>query len=142
MLDPKSPPIPTHPPNPIETKSLEIKKILFTSLIRNHQINQIEYVKIKNKIKEVEGQVEELLNNEIDLINKSAAELVNERRYDSFQEFSYPIILGDLLIVYRNSYSGLQQADTLGLIGHGTYYVYKKSEEDWVLINRITAWIS
>ena len=142
LLDPKSPPTYTQPPYPINTNSLEIHRILFTSLIRNHQITINEYESIKRRIKEAEGNVQELLNPEIEFINNSAAELIYESEYDSYQEFSYPIMSENLLIVYRNSFSGLQHADTLGLIGNGTYYVYEKSEDNWILINRITAWIS
>jgi hypothetical protein len=57
-----------------------------------------------------------------------------------YQEFGYPIMVDDVLFVYRNHYTGLQDTQTLGLVGNGVFHIYKKINGKWTLRTKMTLW--
>ena len=73
-------------------------------------------------------------------ISGNSTELLSLKSLDAFQEFAYPILSQNLIILYRNEYHGIN--GNLGVEGNGTFYIYSKNNEEWKLITKITKWIT
>jgi hypothetical protein len=133
---PKAPP----PPDPNPRINVPVGYLPFSNLIQNFQISEIEYDNIIKECKLIEGRSAEIEINQI--VKENFIKIMTAKSIDKYQEFGYPILIDDKLIIYRNIYDGIKFSDTLGLIGNGTYFIYSKIDGEWVLINKITKWIT
>ena len=123
---------------PIE--KLEIGRNLFRQLINSNQIDSTTYVNLLAKIDNQYGNKQEP---SLDCLTcKSLSNALSNEEVDSYRRFAQPIIIENILIVYTEHYSNIQSAKELGLIGSGTYLIYRREDSGWILINRIVKWIT
>ena len=114
--------------------------IPFYRLIRNSQISQIQFDKLVTESNLKKGITTEITTNST--TKKNFNEIMSSKSIDNYQEFGYPILTDSTLIVYRNIYQGIKNSGDLGLTGNGTYFIYSKLNQKWVLIDKITKWIT
>lgn len=115
-------------------------RAFFTPLILNQQITEKEFAQIKQKVASISHQKIEKRNG-IESPN-STSSIDNKFKLNEYQEFAYPIMTDNLLIIYRDVYSGLKHPNSLGSTGNGTYFIYRKTDKEWKLINKIVKWIT
>ena len=121
-------------------EKLEIGRNLFRQLINSNQIDSTTYVNLLAKIDNQYGNKQEP---SLDCLTcKSLSNVLSNEEVDSYRRFAQPIIIENILIVYTEHYSNIQSAKELGLIGSGTYLIYRREDSGWILINRIVKWIT
>ncbi len=121
-------------------KTYNFTQGLINNLKRNNQLNELSFLSLKKELSLINAY-----SSKIELENtrsESLKDFLESKTIDNFQEFGYPILCGDLIIIYRIHYAGIKTNDSLGLIGNGTFYVFRKENLKWKLINKITKWIT
>lgn len=128
------------PPNPIKNQSITINCNTFKEVLKNKQISQEEYSQIIAFIKEHDGAKQKL--HLAFGVDQSVEDYKSTKEQDAYQEFGFPIITDNLLVIFRNSYFGILKHETLGIRASGTLLIYRKRANKWALISRLTQWSS
>lgn len=128
------------PTNSNPSQNVSIGRIPLSFLIRDDLISKNQYNNLIAACKLKEGLVTKMETNQTTA--KTYLDAISSKSVDQYQEFGYPILADDILIIYRNIYEGLLHDQESGLTGNGTFYVYSKLDGEWVLINKITKWIT
>jgi len=119
--------------------SIRLGRAPFHQLIKNGQISEKDFNQIKHYI---ENSPSEAVLNIPLVIDARLEEIIQQNQLDTYQRFGYPILTKDILIIYRESFEGLLNAKTLGIIGSGEYHFYRKKPDEWVRMMSITKWIT
>lgn len=134
------PKVPDAPKKEKFNSVVPIGHALFSHLILNSIITEGQFEKLLTVCQTKAGISTEVSAEQT--ITKSHEQVLHSKSIDQYQAFGYPIISENLLIIYRNHYGGILHADDLGVIGNGTYYIYERKELEWVLLNKVTRWIT
>lgn len=127
-------------PNPIKNEYITIDCNTFKEVLKNKQITKVEYEQLVAFIEEHEGDKQ---NMELAFgIDQDIEDLKKSKKENAYQEFGFPIVTDNLLVVYRNAYFGIKNHDKVPISASGQLLIYRKRNNKWALISRITDWSS